>query len=93
LAFSGCGLAEAGYVKWTDVDLEGGMMWITETRFWRSQNVKKQLTQLALSLGYLHRRVDKSGGPANLEFMIIPWPKDELFLPGKTSYAEFENNI
>ena len=44
LAFSGCRLAEAGYVRWTDVDLEGGMMWVngdplTGTKNWERRQV------------------------------------------------------
>jgi integrase len=44
LAFSGCRLSEAGYVTWTDVDLEGGMMWVhgdplTGTKNWERRQV------------------------------------------------------
>jgi integrase len=44
LAFSGCRLGEAGYVRWTDVDLEGGMMWVngdplTGTKNWERRQV------------------------------------------------------
>jgi integrase len=44
LAFSGCRLGETRYVRWTDVDLEGGIMWVygdplTGTKNWERRQV------------------------------------------------------
>jgi integrase len=39
LAFSGCRLGEAGHVRWTDVDLKGGMMWVHGETHSRAQRI------------------------------------------------------
>ena len=44
LTFSGCRLSEAGHLRWTDIDLEGGMIWVngdplTGTKNWERRQV------------------------------------------------------